>query len=175
MATINARIDDDIKTKADEVLKRLNISQTQAITAFYQYIAESGKLPFKIDMLVRTPDDIAAAMRRKLTEALNILLMIQRDIELNEMLNGKKILNQERQLEALYRSVTDSLGDVNEPAQFEPALAALRKAIAACVDFEEFGYGKVFVRIKEYEYPPFTTAIKSFQDRLDDIDKEYGA
>jgi hypothetical protein len=48
--------------------------------------------------------------------------MIQRVIECVEMLNGKAILNQERQLEALYRSVADNLNDVNEPA-----LAALRK------------------------------------------------
>lgn len=47
MATINARIDDDIKAQADEVLKILNISQTLAISAFYQYIAEQKKLPFR--------------------------------------------------------------------------------------------------------------------------------
>lgn len=39
MATINARIDDDIKNQADEVLKLMNISQTQAIAAFYQHIS----------------------------------------------------------------------------------------------------------------------------------------
>lgn len=66
--------------------------------------------------------------------------------------------------------MADNLNDVNEPA-----LAALRKANAACVDFEEFGSGKAFVRIKEYEYPPFRKAIKAFQDRLDDITPEEGA
>ncbi|HDC4648658.1 TPA: type II toxin-antitoxin system RelB/DinJ family antitoxin, partial [Enterobacter kobei] len=45
MATINVRIDDAIKMTADEVLKNLDVSQTQAITAFYQYIAENKKLP----------------------------------------------------------------------------------------------------------------------------------
>jgi RHH-type rel operon transcriptional repressor/antitoxin RelB len=175
MATINARIDDNIKARADEVLKRLDISQTQAITAFYQYIAESGKLPFKIDMQVRTPDDIAAALIRNLTDALNILLMIQRDIEHNEVLNGKTLLIQERQLEALYRSVADSIGDVDNSGGFERALAALRRAISACVDFKDFGYGKALVRIDESEYPRYAALVRYFQDSLDDISQENGA
>ena len=37
MATINARIDDETKAQVDQVLGLLGISQTQAITAFYQY------------------------------------------------------------------------------------------------------------------------------------------
>lgn len=57
MATINARIDDDIKKQADDVLKRLNISQTEAILLLYQYIADHGKLPFTVSTEIMTEAD----------------------------------------------------------------------------------------------------------------------
>lgn len=39
MATINARIDDDIKNQADEVLKLMNISQTQSNSGYCSFLS----------------------------------------------------------------------------------------------------------------------------------------
>ncbi|MCW6560046.1 type II toxin-antitoxin system RelB/DinJ family antitoxin [Yersinia ruckeri] len=58
MATINVRIDDELKSQADEVLKRLEASPTQVITALYQYIATKKKLPFVVTTDVSTPEEL---------------------------------------------------------------------------------------------------------------------
>ncbi|HII2980397.1 TPA: type II toxin-antitoxin system RelB/DinJ family antitoxin [Yersinia enterocolitica] len=58
MATINVRIDDELKSQADEVLKRLDASPTQVITSLYQYIATKKKLPFVVTTDVSTPEEL---------------------------------------------------------------------------------------------------------------------
>jgi len=59
MATINVRIDDELKQQADGVLKTLGGSPTEVITALYRYIAEKKRLPFVYDSVPKTSDDIA--------------------------------------------------------------------------------------------------------------------
>ena len=47
MATINVRIDDEIKAKAESILKDLGISASSAINMFYKQIIRDNALPFK--------------------------------------------------------------------------------------------------------------------------------
>lgn len=46
--TIRARVEPEIKHKAEAVLKNLGLSATEAITLFYHQIALQNGLPFQI-------------------------------------------------------------------------------------------------------------------------------
>ncbi|MBB6117825.1 RHH-type rel operon transcriptional repressor/antitoxin RelB [Rahnella inusitata] len=175
MATINARIDDEIKTQADEVFKLLDISQTQAITAFYQYIAANRKLPFAVTMQVKSWEEVEKEIINKFTWALNILLTIKDAISDNENLVGPKLLAYDRQLEEIHRRVKSDIELLDNKSPFERVLTRLHKVIAILVDFDGFGYGKAEVKVKATEYVVFVSAVGRYQDGLDDIDKECGA
>ncbi len=99
---INARIDDDIKNQADEVLKLMNISQTQAIAAFYQYITEQKKLPFVITSIVKTPHDLLRESTDMLAEALAVISNLQVWTEQQDGIGKAKLMEYYRRLDALY-------------------------------------------------------------------------
>ncbi|MFX2605515.1 type II toxin-antitoxin system RelB/DinJ family antitoxin, partial [Enterobacter asburiae] len=107
MATINVRIDDAIKMTADEVLKNLDVSQTQAITAFYQYIAENKKLPFTALMSFKTQDDLLKTFNDILSEALAIVLNLQVWINKSDIIDGKIIQKYYRRLDSYYSSAKE--------------------------------------------------------------------
>lgn len=65
-ARISSRIDPTLKKKANAVLKRLGIKQSQAITMFYSQIVENKGLPF--DVRVPNADSIAALNELKDTK-----------------------------------------------------------------------------------------------------------
>ena len=47
-AMIRARVDPDLKTDVEEVLRRLGLSASQAITLFYRQVQLNGGLPFDV-------------------------------------------------------------------------------------------------------------------------------
>ena len=47
-ATIRARIQPELKDKAEYVFRRLGLSTTQAITLFYKQVELRGGLPFEV-------------------------------------------------------------------------------------------------------------------------------
>ncbi len=47
-ATVRARLKPELKEKAEEILHRLGINTTQAITMFYRQIELNNGLPFKM-------------------------------------------------------------------------------------------------------------------------------
>ena len=53
-AVIRARIEPDVKKKAEKVLRRLGVSTTQAITMFYKQVALRQGLPFDVVILTET-------------------------------------------------------------------------------------------------------------------------
>ncbi|PLY35856.1 hypothetical protein F164LOC_18355 [Pectobacterium carotovorum] len=57
LAQVHVRIDDELKKRADEAMKLAGTTPTQAITLFYQYIAENNKLPFSVRTFLVTTDD----------------------------------------------------------------------------------------------------------------------
>lgn len=61
-ATINARIDEKLKARADKVLRRVGVSTTEAITMLYHQIVLREGLPFE----VKIPN---AATKRAMREA----------------------------------------------------------------------------------------------------------
>lgn len=47
MATLNVRLDDNLKQQAYAVLADLNISPSEAIRLYFQYISDHRRLPIK--------------------------------------------------------------------------------------------------------------------------------
>jgi len=47
-ATVHARIEPKLKKQAEEILRRLGLNQTQAITLFYKQVELHDGLPFDI-------------------------------------------------------------------------------------------------------------------------------
>ncbi|WDN90307.1 DNA-damage-inducible protein J [Desulfosarcina sp. BuS5] len=47
-ATIRARIQPELKDKAEYIFRRLGLSTTQAITLFYKQVELRGGLPFEV-------------------------------------------------------------------------------------------------------------------------------
>ena len=75
MASINIRIDDELKARAYQELERLGVTPSELVRQALQYVAERGQLPFR-PMLVTEEDEalintvrerLAAPQRVKLT------------------------------------------------------------------------------------------------------------
>ena len=75
MASINIRIDDELKARAYKELERLGVTPSELVRQALQYVAERGQLPFR-PMLVTEEDEalintvrerLAAPQRVKVT------------------------------------------------------------------------------------------------------------
>lgn len=60
-ATIHARIEPQVKTKAEGILHNLGITPTEAIRIFYRQISLRNGLPFSVEV----PNECAAHTLRK--------------------------------------------------------------------------------------------------------------
>lgn len=166
MATINARIDDEIKTQADEVLKILDISQTQAIAAFYQYIAEQKKLPFLITTIVKTPADILRESTDLLAEAHAVISNLQVWTEKPDGIEKLKLMEYYRRLDALYFCAKEKIYLLEKKREAELALNAFNKAMSILVDAENFGYGYERVTFSRLEQTNFLFAVLDFGKKV---------
>lgn len=61
MASINIRIDDDLKVYAYHELEKLGATPSELMRQTLQYVAERGQLPFK-PVLVTDEDEVLMAM-----------------------------------------------------------------------------------------------------------------
>ena len=57
MASINVRVNEELKTKAYQALERLGVTPSELMRQALQYVVEHGQLPFK--PVVITEDDQA--------------------------------------------------------------------------------------------------------------------
>ena len=48
MAQVNIRIDDDLKTRADNLFEELGLNMTTAFTMFIRQVIRQGGIPFEI-------------------------------------------------------------------------------------------------------------------------------
>ena len=67
-ATIQARIDPDTKSKAQDILSKLNISMSEAISLFLTQVALNRGIPFDI----KIPNDLTADTLKKSEENLDL-------------------------------------------------------------------------------------------------------
>jgi len=66
MASINVRIDDDLKIRAYRELERLGVTPSELMRQALQYVAERGQLPFKPVLLTEADEALLATVRERL-------------------------------------------------------------------------------------------------------------
>ncbi|VVT48728.1 orf, hypothetical [Kosakonia radicincitans] len=162
MATINARIDDETKAQVDQVLGLLGISQTQAITAFYQYIASHGKLPLIITQHVTTAEDINSKIRGQFIKASASLNNLKNMIKNAGVVDGRDAQREYRQLRDIHISVWNEMSNIGYSSEFMLLADALKSAISELVDLRNFGYGFQLMKVTEEECSKFSAATEYF-------------
>lgn len=63
--TVRARINPDLKHTVQEILEKLGLSQSEAITMFYSQIAMLKGLPFEVKILNKTTKQAIRDVERK--------------------------------------------------------------------------------------------------------------
>lgn len=66
MATLNVRLDDSLKQQTYAILARLNISPSEAIRLYFQYITENQRLPIKSVTVTDEEDALLETVRYRL-------------------------------------------------------------------------------------------------------------
>lgn len=66
MASINVRIDDDLKKRAYRELQRLGVTPSEFMRQALQYVAERGQLPFKPVSMAEEDEVLLATVRERL-------------------------------------------------------------------------------------------------------------
>lgn len=66
MASINVRIDDDLKARAYHELEKLGVTPSELMRQALQYVAERGQLPFKPVLMTEDDEALIATVRERL-------------------------------------------------------------------------------------------------------------
>lgn len=66
MATLNVRLDDNLKQQAYAVLSDLNITPSEAIRLYFQYITDNRSLPIKQTVITDEEDELLQTVRYRL-------------------------------------------------------------------------------------------------------------
>ena len=66
MATLNVRLDNTLKQQAYAVLEQLNISPSEAIRLYFQYITDNHSLPIKSIVVTDEEQDLLEKVRYRL-------------------------------------------------------------------------------------------------------------
>lgn len=69
-ATLYARIEPDVKERAESILAELGIPASNAINMFYKQVIMRRGLPFEVTLPPRSQPDIAQVDREELLDAL---------------------------------------------------------------------------------------------------------
>lgn len=66
MATLNVRLDDNLKQQAYAVLADLNVSPSDAVRLFFQYIADNRSLPIKQTVITDEDEELLRIAKHRL-------------------------------------------------------------------------------------------------------------
>lgn len=66
MATLNVRLDDNLKQQTYAVLADLNISPSEAIRLYFQYITEHHRLPVKSTVISDEDEELIRIAKHRL-------------------------------------------------------------------------------------------------------------
>jgi RHH-type rel operon transcriptional repressor/antitoxin RelB len=66
MASINIRVDDDLKARAYKELERLGVTPSELMRQALQYVAERGKLPFRPVLMTEEDEDLISIVQERL-------------------------------------------------------------------------------------------------------------
>lgn len=76
MASINVRIDDDLKARAYLELERLGVTPSELMRQTLQYVAERGQLPFKPVLMTEDDEALLATVRERLASPQRVRVSI---------------------------------------------------------------------------------------------------
>lgn len=65
MASINIRIDDELKERAYRELEKLGVTPSELMRQNLQYVAERGQLPFRPVLLTEEDEALIATVRER--------------------------------------------------------------------------------------------------------------
>ena len=66
MASINIRVDDDLKARAYRELKKLGVTPSELMRQALQYVADRGQLPFRTMLMTEEDEALMAVVRERL-------------------------------------------------------------------------------------------------------------
>jgi RHH-type rel operon transcriptional repressor/antitoxin RelB len=66
MASINIRIDDELKVRAYHELEKLGVTPSELMRQALQYVAEGGQLPFRPVLMTEEDEALIATVRERL-------------------------------------------------------------------------------------------------------------
>jgi RHH-type rel operon transcriptional repressor/antitoxin RelB len=66
MASINIRIDDELKVRAYQELEKLGVTPSELMRQALQYVAERGQLPFRPVLMTEEDEALIATVRERL-------------------------------------------------------------------------------------------------------------
>ncbi|MCU1732878.1 MULTISPECIES: type II toxin-antitoxin system RelB/DinJ family antitoxin [unclassified Pseudomonas] len=66
MASINIRVDDELKARAYNELERLGVTPSEFMRQALQYVAEQGRLPFRPVLMTEEDEELVATVRERL-------------------------------------------------------------------------------------------------------------
>jgi RHH-type rel operon transcriptional repressor/antitoxin RelB len=72
MASINIRVDDDLKARAYRELDRLGVTPSELMRQALQYVAERGQLPFRPVLLTEEDEALISLVRERLATPLRV-------------------------------------------------------------------------------------------------------
>lgn len=67
MGFINIRIDDELKSRSYAALEKLGITPSELLRQTLEYVAKSGKLPFKSELITDEDSDLLEIIRERLS------------------------------------------------------------------------------------------------------------
>jgi len=72
MASINIRVDDDLKARAYRELDRLGVTPSDLMRQALQYVAARGQLPFRPVLLTEEDEALVSLVRERLAAPLRV-------------------------------------------------------------------------------------------------------
>ncbi|VXB02131.1 bifunctional antitoxin of the RelE-RelB toxin-antitoxin system and transcriptional repressor; Qin prophage [Pseudomonas sp. 8AS] len=66
MASINIRVDDELKERAYHELEKLGVTPSELIRQALQYVAERGQLPFRPVLMTEEDEALITTVRERL-------------------------------------------------------------------------------------------------------------
>lgn len=173
-AQISLRISAELKEQADEVLRELDSSPTQAITMLYQYIATNKKLPFANVPQVKTPDEIRNYVVSRFCTALDTLRSIATDLLENNGLDGRTLMIKTTQVRDIQGDVLNHILAIDESERdaVYQVLNAMNEATSACTGVLNFGFGMVTVKVSEEEKRRIAAGVEAFEARFAELDAD---
>jgi RHH-type rel operon transcriptional repressor/antitoxin RelB len=76
VASINIRIDDELKTRAYQELEKLGVTPSELMRQALQYVAQRGQLPFRPVLMSEDDEALIATVRERLASPQRVKVVL---------------------------------------------------------------------------------------------------